>query len=70
MIDRNVKIGTVLNYFNLATGEDVKLEVVIANGIMCDGCYFNTTDRHCPNEWACGAVARLDKTAIIFTEVK
>ena len=66
MTSKTVPIGEKIKYFNLATGDNVVLEVVKAEGIMCDCCYFHGPDRHCPNEYACGQFARKDKTAVIF----
>ena len=63
---KTIPIGEKIKYFNLATGDNVILEVVKANGIMCECCYFRGPDRHCPNEYACGQFARKDKTAVIF----
>ena len=66
MTSKTLPIGKKFEYFNLATGDNVILEVVKANGIMCDFCFFHGPDRHCPNEYACGQFARSDKTAVIF----
>jgi hypothetical protein len=66
MTSKTVEIGKRFKNFNLATGENVILEVVKAVGIMCDCCYFHGIKRHCPDEYACGQFARKDKTAVIF----
>jgi len=57
---------SVVEYFNLATNETVKLKVVINNDKFCKGCYFRNTQRHCPEQWACGKYARIDGKTIIF----
>lgn len=66
MTSKTMPVGSRFKYFNLATGDNVVLEVVKAVGIMCDCCYFYGPDRHCPNKYACGQFARTDKTAVIF----
>lgn len=65
MSDKTLPIGKVIKYYNLATNENVilKVEKSIA---LCEGCYFNGTERHCPDEWACGKYARTDGQTIIF----
>lgn len=64
-MSETLDIGRTVKYFNLATKTTVKLKVVKAEK-WCKGCYFFGIERHCPDEYACGPVARTDKTAIIF----
>lgn len=61
-----LKIDSVVDYYNLATDETVKLKVVVSNGKLCKGCYFCDIQRHCPDKWACGKYARTDGKVVIF----
>lgn len=65
MQDKTLPIGKVISYYNLATEETVVLKVE-KSVMLCKGCYFNGTERHCPDKWACGKYARTDSQSIIF----
>lgn len=64
-MSETLPIGKTIKYYNLATNETVKLKIVNAEK-WCKGCYFSGKERHCPDDYPCGPVAREDKTAIIF----
>lgn len=68
MQDKTLPIGTVVSYYNLATDETVRLKVAKAEK-WCKRCYFHGPERHCPDKWVCGPVARTDKTAIVFLKI-
>jgi len=70
MCNKTLPINTVVDYYNLATDETVKLKVVLnTSNIFCKGCYFYAAQRHCPDKWACGKVARTDNKAIVFKKI-